>query len=146
MDLLFNGFVWSSNIIANVETPFIAPQLRRSLWYVFLFKKFLAYGTCDLSSPTRDQTGTPFIRKQNLNHWTTKKVLGVPSKNNFSNIQVDCSCVKPQTRRFPGIRLSSFLRVNVILSSLTYSEYTVKFLGWCPVLHLIYLICFAGLW
>ena len=35
---------------------------------------FLALGMWGLSSPTRDGTCTPCIRKQSLNHWTTREV------------------------------------------------------------------------
>ena len=41
------------------------------LFYVLVF---WPRGMWDLSSPTRDQTCTPFIGKWNLNHWTIKEV------------------------------------------------------------------------
>ena len=41
---------------------------------------FLATGMWDLSSRTRDQTHTPGMGKQNLNHWIAREVPGI-----FSN-------------------------------------------------------------
>ena len=35
----------------------------------------MPHGMWDLSSPTRDQTHTPGIGGQSLNHWTTREVL-----------------------------------------------------------------------
>ena len=36
---------------------------------------FWSWGIWDLSSQTRDQTHTPCIGRQSLNHWTTREVL-----------------------------------------------------------------------
>ena len=48
-------------------------SLLRLLQYCFCFG-FLAGGMCDLSFLTRDQTCTPCIRRQCLNHWTAREV------------------------------------------------------------------------
>ena len=46
-----------------------------SLQYCFHFiLVFWPWGICDLGSPTRDQTHTPCIGRQSLNHWTTREV------------------------------------------------------------------------
>ena len=44
---------------------------------LLLFYVFFSWpqGTWDLSCPTRDQTHTPYIARQNLNHWTTREFL-----------------------------------------------------------------------
>ena len=58
--------MWTS---FKVLIEFVAILL---LFYGFIF---WLQGMWDLSCLTRDQTCTPFIRNQSLNHWITRKVL-----------------------------------------------------------------------
>ena len=52
---------------------------------LFCVLVFWPRGMWDLSSPTRDQTCTPCIGRQSLNHWTAREV---PEKNFFSRVFV----------------------------------------------------------
>ena len=54
--------------IFNIFIEFVTILL---LFYVLIF---WPGSTLDLSSLTRDQTRTPCIGRQSLNHWTTRKV------------------------------------------------------------------------
>ena len=54
--------------IFNVFIEFVTILL---LFYVLVF---WLRGMWDLSSPTRDRTLTPCIKRQSLNHWTTREV------------------------------------------------------------------------
>ena len=44
---------------------------------LLLFYVFVSWpqGTWDLNCPTRDQTHTPYIGRQSLNHWTMREFL-----------------------------------------------------------------------
>ena len=56
-------------IILKVFMEFVTILL---LFYVMVF---WPRGMWDLSPPTRDQTQTPCIDRQSLNHWTVNKIL-----------------------------------------------------------------------
>ena len=42
--------------------------------FAYLAASGLSFGTWHLSSPTRDQTCSPCIARQSLNHWTMREV------------------------------------------------------------------------
>ena len=49
--------------------------LQHCLYFMFwFFSHEEPRGMWDLSSPTRDQTHTPYNRRRSLNHWTTREV------------------------------------------------------------------------
>ena len=51
---------------------------------VLCFGSFWSWGMWDLTSQTRDQTPTPYIWRQSLNHWTTREVPMLHSFKNFT--------------------------------------------------------------
>ena len=98
--LLLEPFLCLSGRLLAVSLPLSAPSAMGSCWqlsagtwhdpiYTFLKKVFIEFvtisllfyvlvfwpqGMWDLSSLTRDQTCTPCIGRQSLNHWTAREV------------------------------------------------------------------------
>ena len=57
--------------------PFLKPLLDLVQYYFcIMFWFFWLRGMWDLSSPTRDQTHTPCVRRWGLHHWTSREVRG----------------------------------------------------------------------
>ena len=54
--------------------PFLKSLLNLLQYCLFYVLVFWPQGMWDLSSPTRNWTGTPCIGRQSLNHWTAREV------------------------------------------------------------------------
>ena len=72
--------------------------------YILLFGHEVCgiLGMQDLSSLTRDQTHTPCIGRQNLNHWTTRKVTPTPAIFNFKYTE-------PSTLKIIAMKCSDYI-------------------------------------
>ena len=89
--------------------------------FCFMFLVFWPQGMWDLSSPTRDQTGTPRIGRWSLNHWPAREVppdsLYYSISDSLSLAWVPLSTVRVKHRCYvlPGVGLGClclYLPVN----------------------------------
>ena len=92
------------------------------LFYVLVFSP---QGMWDLSSPTKDRTCTPCIRRQSLNHWTAREVPPLLVKHPFPWHPSQ----HPQSW--------SVMRSTCILSA------GCMFPIWYPVIISCYLLCYS---